>query len=187
MSQWDQSGSYGNPQQPPYPPSYGPPPAQPPRRSRKGCVFLGCGGLGALLVLIAVIAASHSSSSSPPAALPTVPLATVAQSQPAAPASTAAKAVAKTVATFTGSGTEKTATFTTSATWALSYAFDCSSFGSKGNFQVFTDGGSDFNGVMVNDLAMSKSAVTYAYNDAGTHYLAVNSECSWTVKVVDEG
>ena len=38
----------------------------------------------------------------------------------------------------------------------------------------------------VNDLALSKSASTWAYNDGGTHYLEFNSECSWKVKVVDE-
>ena len=89
--------------------------------------------------------------------------------------------------TFTGSGTEKTATFTVASTWALSYAFDCTSFGYKGNFVVLTDGGGDFNGATVNALAMSKSASTYAYNDAGTHYLEINSECSWSIKVIDEG
>lgn len=175
-------GNYQQQWQPQYPP----PPQSPylPRKSRKGIYGIGCLGLIGLVILVSALA-SHTSSSAPPAALPTLP--TVPVSQQAAPASSAAKAVAKLAATFTGSGTQKTATFTTSATWALSYSFDCSSFGFKGNFAVLTDGGSDFNGVMVNDLAMGKSAVTYAYNDAGTHYLAVTSECAWTLKVYDEG
>jgi hypothetical protein len=33
---------------------------------------------------------------------------------------------------------------------------------------------------------MSKSASTWAYDDGGTHYLEINSECAWKVKVVDE-
>ena len=71
-------------------------------------------------------------------------------------------------------------------TWKLTYSFNCAEFGQSGNFQVFEDGGSDFSGVEVNDLAMSKSSSTWAYNDGGTHYLEINSECSWKVKVIDE-
>ena len=48
------------------------------------------------------------------------------------------------------------------------------------------DGGSDVTGVSVNDRAASKSASAWANDDAGTHYLQINSECAWKVKVVDE-
>lgn len=101
----------------------------------------------------------------------------------APPAATAGK----TVATFSGSGIQNTAKFTVTDTWKLSYSFDCSGFGSSGNFIVNEDGGSDFNGASVNELGSGKSGSTYAYGDAGTHYLQVNSECSWNVKVIDEG
>jgi len=92
---------------------------------------------------------------------------------------------AHTVATFTGSGQQNTPRFTVTATWKLVYSFNCESFGQSGNFQVYEDGGNDFN-LSVNDLAMSKSASTWAYDDAGTHFLQVNSECAWKMKVVDE-
>jgi hypothetical protein len=110
-------------------------------------------------------------------------------SPPAAPSSLPPthSLAGKTVATFSGSGIENTPKFTVTDTWKLSYSFDCSNFGSAGNFQVYEDGGNDFSGVSVNDLAMSKTGSTYAYADGGTHYLEVNSECSWTVKVIDEG
>jgi hypothetical protein len=72
-------------------------------------------------------------------------------------------------------------------TWKLDYSFDCSSFGTSGNFIVNEDGGSDFSGASVNRLGTGKSGSTYAYGDAGTHYLQINSECSWSVKVIDEG
>ena len=39
----------------------------------------------------------------------------------------------------------------------------------------------------VNALAMSKSGTSYAYNDAGQHYIKIDSECSWSIKVIDEG
>jgi hypothetical protein len=105
----------------------------------------------------------------------------VASSSPAAK-----PAKAHTVATFTGSGQENTSRFTVTSTWKLVYSFDCSNFGQAGNFAVTEDGGNDLNGVSVNDLAMSKGASTWGYDDAGTHYLQINSECVWKVKVVDE-
>jgi hypothetical protein len=140
--------------------------------------FLTAAGL-VFAVGIFAAAASPSSSTAPPAA---------EQTQAAAPAQPAAKtaAAAKTVATFSGSGIQNTARFTVTDTWKLAYSFNCSSFGYAGNFQVYEDGGSDFSGLSVNDLAMSKTSSTWAYNDAGTHYLEINSECSWTVKIIDE-
>ena len=93
-----------------------------------------------------------------------------------------APAFAQTVATFTGSGDENTPAFTVSSTWKLSYTFDCSALGFAGNFQVFEDGGDD-SAVTVNDLADSKSASTYAYDDDGTHWLKIISDCTWTVTV----
>lgn len=110
---------------------------------------------------------------------------------PPAPASSAPASpslAGHVVATFSGSGIENTATFTVTATWKLDYSFDCTNFGYQGNFQVYEYGGSSgLSSVMVNDLATGKTASTYAYGDAGTHYLEINSECSWTVKITDEG
>jgi hypothetical protein len=138
-------------------------------------------------VTIVAVSGRHGPAASTAAQAPEAsPLA--ASSSPAArnsPAA-AAPAAARTVATFSGSGIENTPRFTVTATWKLIYSFNCSAFGYSGNFQVYEDGGSDFNGVSVNDLAMSKSATTWAYGDAGTHYLQVNSECAWEMKVVDE-
>jgi hypothetical protein len=145
-------------------------------------VFLSLCGL-VFVIGIAAAAASPSSSSSPPAA--SAPPAQTQAAVPPAP-SKAAVATAKTVATFSGSGITNTAQFTVSSTWKLDYSFDCSNFGYAGNFIVMEDGG--LSGAMnVNELAMSKTGSSYAYNDAGTHYIEVNSECSWTLKVIDEG
>jgi hypothetical protein len=189
--QYPPQGYRPQPQYPPqgYGPQY-PPPQQPPRKSRKGLAFLGCGGLVVLVIIIAAVASSSSSSSpsrssSPPPA--------ASQQQPAAPAQPPAKAAAapvplkaKTVATFSGSGVQSTPPFTVTSTWRLDYKFDCSSFGYKGNFIVMEDGG--LTGAMdVNALAMTKSGTSYAYNDAGQHYIKVDSECAWTLKVIDEG
>lgn len=62
------------------------------------------------------------------------------------------------------------------STWKLNFQFSCKSFGQAGNFIVLEDGGSDFNGAEVNDLAMSKTGSTWAYGDAGRHDLEVISE-----------
>jgi hypothetical protein len=107
---------------------------------------------------------------------------------PPAPATTAPPVTAgKTVATFSGSGIENTPKFTVTDTWKLDYSFDCSGFGGNGNFIVSEDGGSDFSGASVNELGPGKSGSTFAYGDAGTHYLQVNSECDWHLSVIDEG
>ena len=41
--------------------------------------------------------------------------------------------------------------------------------------QVFEDGGGD-SALSVDNLAMSNSSLTWAYDDAGTHFLQINSE-----------
>lgn len=97
----------------------------------------------------------------------------------------ASPATARTVATFSGSGDQNTPRFTVGTTWKLSYSFDCSSFGQAGNFQVEVDGGND-PALTVNDLGDGESGSTLAYDDAGTHYLQIVSQCAWNVKVIDE-
>lgn len=176
QGQYGHDSQYG--QQPQFQPGWQPyqpyqPPRQYPRPRKKHTglkIALGAGG--GILALVVIAAAA--SSGSPRAAA-------------GAPPAHAAAAKPVTVATFTGSGAQKTAPFTVPASWRLDYSFDCSGFGYKGNFVVLTDSGSDYNGATVNDLAMSKAAVTYAYGDAGTHYLDVNSECSWKIKVTGLG
>jgi hypothetical protein len=141
-----------------------------------------------LIVIVAAVA-SHGSGPAASTAAQAPQTSAAAVSSPSAASSSpaaAAPAAVRTVATFSGSGTENTPQFTVSDTWKLDYTFSCAAFGQSGNFQVFEDGGSDFNGVTVNELSDGQSGSTWAYGDAGTHYLVVNSECSWTVKVIDE-
>ena len=86
---------------------------------------------------------------------------------------------------FNGSGTENTPTFTTPDSWHLSWSYWGCPDGSS-NFQVFeydSDGSIDISGITVNELGTGRGPVaTYAYGDAGTHYLSVNTEgCSWSL------
>jgi len=86
-----------------------------------------------------------------------------------------------------GSGDRSTQSFTIpDNNWCIQYTYDCSNFGSKGNFIVTVKSGGD--GVTdlaaVNELGMYGSAANY-YHRGGTYYLEISSECDWHVTVVD--
>ena len=86
---------------------------------------------------------------------------------------------------FNGSGTQNTATFTSPDSWHLSWSYWGCPDGTS-NFQVTeydSDGSIDVNGISVNELGTGRGPVaTYAYGDAGTHYLSINTEgCSWSL------
>jgi len=186
-------GQYQPYQGQPYPPHGGQPlipggPRPQPPRKKRHLVRNIFAGIGALIVVIIVISVASSHSGGTPAASgASSPAASAASSPAARSSSPAARPVrARTVATFTGSGQQNTPRFTVTATWKLVYSFNCSNFGQQGNFAVLEDGGGDLNGVTVNDLATSKSASTWGYDDAGTHYLEIDSECAWKVSVLDE-
>jgi len=86
---------------------------------------------------------------------------------------------------FSGTGTQNTASFTTPVNWHLSWSYwGCPS--GTSNFVVDeynSDGTLDPDGVSVNELGTGRGPVaTYAYGDAGTHYLSVNTEgCNWSL------
>jgi hypothetical protein len=173
----------------PYPPNGQQSPNQPRhRRSRKlwprrhkVLTTLGVVTGFLLILVIASVAASAGHRSASPAAAASTPVSPSAQSSPAA-----RPAAAHTIATFTGSGIKKTPSFTVTVTWELDYSFHCANHGIPGNFIVHEDGGSDPNGLSVNDPSAGHSSSTWAYDDPGTHYLAINSGCTWKVKIVDE-
>jgi hypothetical protein len=69
--------------------------------------------------------------------------------------------------------------------WHLSWSYWGCPDGTS-NFQVTeynSDGSIDINGISVNELGTGRGPVaTYAYGDADTHYLSVNTEgCSWSL------
>jgi Protein of unknown function (DUF2510) len=177
--------SFGPPIQSSYPGlgyGYG---RQPPRRDWVGrWVRNSLIAIGAMFVAGFVIGTVMSHGRGGPAVPPAGSPAAAASAAPSS--SPAPSPAASTVATFTGSGQENTPRFTVTSTWKLVYSFSCSDFGQAGNFIVREDGGADSSGVSVNDLAVSKSASTWGYDDAGSHYLQIDSECAWKVRVVDE-
>jgi hypothetical protein len=177
----------GYPRQPQPPAGYYPPQQYAPRPPQHGRhtarnVLAGIGGLIILIIVVSVAANSGHSTQTAGSSQGAPPTQAAEPAQPAVKAA----AVAKMVATFSGTGVQATPPFTVSSTWRLDYSFDCSSFGYAGNFIIMEDGG--LAGAMdVNALAMSKAGSSYAYSDAGQHYIKVDSECSWTLKVIDEG
>jgi hypothetical protein len=76
------------------------------------------------------------------------------------------------------SGSHSTQTFTVPPNWKLAWSYDCSAFGSSGNFMVDVQGASVQG---VNELGSGGSG-TESYHSGGTVWLEINSECSWQLK-----
>lgn len=181
--------------QPPQPPAgWGAPaPHQPKKKHRARNIVLGVVGAIVVISIISAATGSGKKSGNQAAATPTATASASAGAQPAttAPSHKAAapkatpkpKPTAKTVLTESGNGIKSTARFHVDGDWDLKYTYNCSSFGMQGNF-VVTTGGGDFPDVLANELGM-KGSVTTHQHDGGSLYLDVNSECSWTVRVVD--
>jgi hypothetical protein len=93
----------------------------------------------------------------------------------------AVKSTPKTLMSFKGKGIKNSPKFTTGDDWTIKYSYDCSDFGYKGNFIITI---SDDFGDGVNELGKSGKDSQPVYGQSGTHYLSVNSECSWSVSVV---
>jgi hypothetical protein len=115
----------------------------------------------------------------------TEPSATDAAAVPASTPSSAPAPSKQVVLTIHGNGIKTTKTFSTGDDWSITYSFDCSSFGSQGNFQVYVYSDGSLSDAPVNELSDKGGDTTYEHGAGGTHYLEINSECSWTVTVTD--
>ena len=84
----------------------------------------------------------------------------------------------------TGTGIKSTNKFTAAGDWDLTWSYDCSAFGSNGNFAValYGQNSNDVRGILVNELGAKGNDVTHQH-DAGTFFLQMNSECAWHVTV----
>lgn len=134
---------------------------------------------------------THTATKRAPAAKPApAPTVTVTQTAPGSPAAqqsspASSPGAGQVIIRFSGRGTQNTGPFTTPGDWALSWAYwDCPNGAS--NFTVEehnADGSLDPNGISVNELGTGRGPVaTYAYGDAGTHYLSVDTEgCKWSL------
>lgn len=88
----------------------------------------------------------------------------------------------KVLLSLSGNGITNTAQFTTTGPWELHYSYNCTAFlGGTGNFIVDAVGAdTDY---LVNGLSAGTTAVSNSYQ-TGTQHLEINSECDWTVKVI---
>jgi hypothetical protein len=86
-----------------------------------------------------------------------------------------------------GNGGGYTAIFTARSDWSISYTYDCSNMGRPGEFMVFEQGGPRNGAMPVMVLGRKGAAVYFEHGDAGRHYLAIESLCSWTIGVADGG
>lgn len=100
-----------------------------------------------------------------------------------------------TIATFTGSSNTNTAQFTIqpydSSNWVMKYTYTCSGqMTGTGNFIVNEDGGNDSSGtsssVQLNNLDSGQNSQTNVYGDAGTHYLQIQTQCPYTITVMQK-
>lgn len=181
---------FGYPQAPGGPQS---PPQPPPRKKRHWLrnSFLGLVALIVIIIIASVASGGGSSTKSPSiAASPDSTGAAQKASSPAAthPAAThpAAAFQAQTLLSNSGSSQYTTAKYTVGSNgdYDIYWTYGEGSMGTSVNFQIYGDGGSDFNVNDPNQLGPGGSGVVHVYNDAGTHYLEINSEGTWTVKVV---
>jgi hypothetical protein len=92
---------------------------------------------------------------------------------------------------LSGSGTKSTQSFKAAGNWDLAWTYDCAKFlgdyvGGHGNFVVITyDATSNqmaTNINLINQLGV-KDAGTDHFDAGGSYYLAIQSECDWTVTV----
>ncbi len=188
------------PGQPPYgggfPPGpggnpYGVPP-QPPKKKRHIVrnVFIGLGAFILILIIAGVAGGKNSTGSSSsgnvssPAAGETAssPAAAAAEQPSAAPSpSPSASFAAQTLLTVSGSGQYTTQKYTVggSGDYDIYWTYGEGAMGSRVNFTISGDGGSDFNVNNPNQLGTGGSGVVHVYSDSGAHYLEIGSEGNW--------
>jgi hypothetical protein len=94
--------------------------------------------------------------------------------------------IPKTIFSINGSGTKSTQSFSVPSDWSISWSYDCSNMGDRGNFQVYiyNSDGSTSNNLGINQLGKSGADTDY-YHNAGKYYLFVNTGCVWNLKVED--
>ena len=136
----------------------------------------------ALLVLVAIGSIGRTPDAAPSAS----PVPSIA-GQATRPVSTGTPVpTPKVLLTFDGSGVTSSEPFTASGDSVdLAYTFDCSAFGSSGNFALTFY---DQNGLAVDsvkELAKSgkDTSIVYIANTAPPYHLEVKSQCTWTITV----
>jgi hypothetical protein len=101
----------------------------------------------------------------------------------AAAAGTSAPTRVHAVYAFTGSADTSQFTIGGNGTWKIAWSYSCAGLDPKGSFTVGQDGASSVDGAYITRLGATGRGVTWAYKDAGTHYLAIRTQCRWRITV----
>jgi uncharacterized protein DUF732 len=93
-----------------------------------------------------------------------------------------------TIAVFTGNGDTNTSKFTISppGDWVMKYSYNCSGqLIGTGNFIVNEDAMNNMNSsaVAINRLDAGAQGAWHVYGDAGQHYLQIQTQCPYTIRV----
>jgi hypothetical protein len=172
------------------------PPPPPPERKRHRVRNIALGTIGAVAALIVISAVASSSNGTQPSPGATAPQVT---QQPAVAGSPSPSPVPppspKVLLRMSGNQDQNSAPFpVNSGTLTVHYSYDCSAYGTQGNFiaDLITgdEGSASYDDQEIaNALGESGRDVTTLYpQDVGSDYhLVVTSECTWTVVVRQDG
>jgi len=103
----------------------------------------------------------------------------------AGPATALPSAPAWIHAVYAHTGSANTSPFTIggNGTWKLAWSYKCAGFDPDPSFTVSQDGTDSVDGAYIARLGAAGRGVTWAYKDAGTHYLAIRTQCRWRITV----
>jgi hypothetical protein len=86
---------------------------------------------------------------------------------------------------YASTGSADTSQFTIggNGTWKIAWSYSCAGLDPKGSFTVGQDGANSVDGAYITRLGATGRGVTWAYKDAGAHYLAIRTQCRWRITV----
>lgn len=98
---------------------------------------------------------------------------------------TGASAPTRIHAVYASTGSANTSQFTIggNGTWKIAWSYNCAGLHPSGSFTVGQDGADSVDGAYIARLGAAGRGVTWAFKDAGTHYLAIRTQCRWRITV----
>jgi hypothetical protein len=98
---------------------------------------------------------------------------------------TGASAPTRIHAVYASTGSANTSQFTIggNGTWKIAWSYHCAGLHPNGSFTVGQDGAASVDGAYITRLGAAGRGVTWAFKDAGTHYLAIRTQCRWRITV----
>lgn len=98
---------------------------------------------------------------------------------------TGASAPTQIHAVYASTGSANTSQFTIggNGTWKIAWSYNCAGLHPNGSFTVGQDGAASVDGAYITRLGTTGRGVAWAYKDAGTHYLAIRTQCRWRITV----